>query len=129
MLIDIREKYLHGPWRSKTAQAFGPFNDDGRSRVIEYFFKTEAFEPAGVDAIQVDVVYRNAALILIDESEGWTGNLARVLHPKSFCKSFCEERLTRTELTIKQDMRRQPQGKRKLPCDVEGLFVRGRGNF
>src|SRR5438552_17184436 len=114
MFIDVREKYPHCAWGFKRPKTIGPLDDDRCVGIIEDLIKTEAVERAGLDAVQVDVVNLHAAGVLIDECEGWAGNLVDVGHAETIGKALSEEGLPRPEIAIQEDVGRSLESRGKL---------------
>src|SRR5689334_6588391 len=103
MLINVGEKYLGGARRLEGAQPLGPFDNDGRVRLIEDFVESEALKSAGFQTVEVDVVDRDFAFVLVDQCECRAGNFAGIVDAKTFTKALCEVSLSRAEFTIKKD--------------------------
>jgi len=93
--VNVLEKDLDGAGSLKVPETFRPFNNDSRIRIVENLVEAEAFEAAGLDAIEIDVIDLRPASVLVDQREGGARNVIRVFKPETG---------------------RKPTGKRRLPC-------------
>jgi len=130
--IHILQKDLNGAGRLKTAEAFCPFDDDGRLGVIKYFVEAESFEPSGINALEVDVVDFRAArvfAVLVDQCKRGAGDLIDLLKAEAGGQAAGERGFACPKVAVEEDVCRQRHRLCQFPASPKGFGFGPRDHF
>ena len=84
MLVRVGEKYLHRIGGVETAESLGPFYNDHDIRRVKDFLQTKSGQFTRFDTVEVDVIDRDAAFVLIDDRKRGACNFRDVGDTESF---------------------------------------------